>query len=185
MREAHRQIGETAAAVTPPVFEYEAISGSPNGLIVHYDSPRKLCHLHQGAFEGAGQLYGEQAQVHETQCMLHGAPECIFFVRFLPNPNSVPTGQMTGAQQERWQERRALADLIYNVLPDTDGVTLTEVQQRLRQQGAQGQQLRPFLILEAITVLHHVGWATSTVLANGLADELGARRYWRLRPAES
>jgi len=77
------------------------------------------------------------------------------------------------------------ADLVYSVLPDQDGMTLQEVQERLRQRGAQGNQLRPFLILEAITLLHHAGWATSTAITNDPADELGNRRYWRLQPADS
>ena len=185
MRAAHRQMSETSSAVTPPLFEYEAVSGPPDGLAVHYDSPRKLCSLLHGAFEGTARLFGEQALVHETQCMLKGAPECIFVVRFIPAPDSIPAGQMDDTQQERWQTRRALADLVYSVLPDQDGMTLQEVQERLRQRGAQGNQLRPFLILEAITLLHHAGWATSTAITNDPADELGNRRYWRLQPADS
>ncbi|HEU5347860.1 MAG TPA: heme NO-binding domain-containing protein [Ktedonobacterales bacterium] len=187
MRDAHRQISETSSAVMPPLFEYSSVSGSPDGLMVHYGSPRKLCQLLHGAFEGAAQLFGERAQVQEVQCMHRGAPECIFFVRFVPAPNSMVQGQKTGplsdSQRERWQTRRALADLVYSVLPDSDGVTLPEIQNRLRQQGAEGNQLRPFLILEAINLLHHAGWATSTAVVNDPSDDLGHRRYWRLARA--
>ena len=186
MRDAHRQMSETASAVAPPLFEYEAVSGAHDGLVVHYDSPRKLCQLLHGAFDGAAALFGEQAQTHETQCMRRGAPECIFLVRFLPLPNSLPTGELhSEVADERWKARRALADLVYSALPESDGVTLPEIQDRLRQQGAQGNQLRPFLILEAINLLHHAGWATSTAIVNDPGDDLATRRYWRLASATS
>lgn len=186
MSEAHRQMSETASAVRPPLFEYEAVAGAPDGLLVHYDSPRKLCQLLHGAFDGSAALFGEQAQVQETQCMHHGAPECIFLVRFLPLPSSLTTGDLQAEEQhERWRMRRALADLVYSVLPDGDGATLPEIQNRLHQQGAQGNDLRPFLILEAINLLHHAGWATSTAIVNDPGDDLATRRYWRLPPASS
>ena len=183
MRAAHKQMSETSSAVTPPLFEYEAVSGAPDGLIVHYDSPRKLCQLLHGAFEGVARLYGEQVDVHEMRCMHRGAPECVFLVRFVPAPASVPAGQMDESQQERWRSRRELADLVYSVLPDHDGMTLPEIQHHLRVRGAYGNQLRPFLILEAINLLHHAGWTTSTAIVNDPTDDLGHRRYWRLPPA--
>ncbi len=185
MRAAHKQMGETSSAVTPPPFEYEAVSGAPDALTVRYDSPRKLCQLLHGVFEGVATLYGEQADVHEMQRMHRGAPECIFIVRFVPAPASMPVGQMNEPQQERWQSRRELADLVYSVLPDRDGMILPEIQHHLRVRGAYGNHLCPFLILEAINLLHHAGWTTSTAIVNDPSNDLGSCSYWRLPSANA
>lgn len=179
MRDAHNQIHHASTeGVSPPLFEYEPVSGDPNGLILHYDSPRHLCSLLHGSIEGSAIRYGEQVTIDETSCMKRGAPVCTFRLHFSPGTSPSLASHESVGQQERWEAQRRLADLVYMLLPDQDGFTLTEIQERLRRQGALPEQTRPFLVLEALNHLHHAGWAASTV--NEPGDDLARRRYWRL-----
>lgn len=199
MRSAHEQMNHAEESVMSPVFEYQAMPSDPFGLYLIYDSPRQLCSLLLGAIEGAAVRYGERAQVREQTCMKHGAPTCTFAIRFLrpSGPSraaSMPTtsaaeyapsvSQPAPWQQERWEAQRLLADAVYAVLPDADGISLDEVQGRLRMHVAEvGAATRPFLVLEALNHLSHAGWAASS--ANQPGDTLGSRRYWRVPRAGS
>jgi len=49
-------------------------------LIVHYQSQRKLCPVVRGIIRGLGDKFGERFDIDETQCMLHGADECVMRV---------------------------------------------------------------------------------------------------------
>lgn len=179
MRDAHNQMAHASPeGVSPPLFEYAPLAGDPNGLILRYDSPRRLCSLLHGSIEGAALRYGEQATINETACMKHGAPVCTFVVHFSPGTSPSRASQEFEANPARWEAQRRLADLVYLLLPDQDGMMLAEIQQRLRQQGASAEQTRPFLVLEALNHLHHAGWAANT--ANDPGDDLARRRYWRL-----
>ena len=179
MRDAHNQIGHASAeGVSPPLFEYEPVPGDPNGLVVKYDSPRKLCSLLLGSIEGAAERYGEQVSVRETTCMKHGAPVCTFVTHFAPGSSPSRAVHEGNGHSARWDAQRQLAELVYTLLPDADGVTLAEVRERMRWQGLGPDQTRPYLVLEAINHLHHAGWAASS--ANEPGDDLGRRRYWRL-----
>lgn len=179
MRDAHNQMAHASPeGVSPPLFEYAPVSGDPSGLILRYDSPRHLCSLLHGSIEGAAMRYGEQATINETTCMKRGAPACTFVVRFSPGTSPSRATQEFEADPARWQAQRHLADLVYLLLPDQDGLTLAEIQARLRQRGALTEQTRPFLVLEALNHLHHAGWAANT--ANEPGDDLARRRYWRL-----
>src|SRR5436853_547482 len=59
MRHAHEQMSRTTDGVTPPLFGYEALPSHPQGLVLIYDSPRKLCAVLLGAIEGAAVRYEE------------------------------------------------------------------------------------------------------------------------------
>ncbi len=53
---------------------------SDNVLIIHYYSHRKLCHVVRGIVRGLGGRFNEELSIKETQCMYHGADECIIKV---------------------------------------------------------------------------------------------------------
>jgi predicted hydrocarbon binding protein len=190
MSRAHEQMAYADESVTPPLFQYAAMPDEPSGLYMTYDSPRQLCPLLIGSIEGAATRYGEQAVVREESCMRHGATACVFAIRFI-HPSGSPYGASAPAvggsspsdsqipgQQERWDAQRRLADAVYLILPDEDGVTLNEAQSRVQARFPEIEEAaRPFILLEAINHLVHVGWVASS--ANEPGDALGIRRYWR------
>ena len=193
MSKAHEQMAYADEQVTPPLFGYAAMPNEPNGLYLTYDSPRKLCPLLIGAIEGSAERYGEQAQVFEQTCMREGAPTCTFAIRFMrPSSPSRQTGALGGGlsqpsqvawQSERWEAQRRLADAVYAILPNADGVTLSEAQRRLRATFHDlDEAARPFIVLEAINQLRHAGWVASS--ANEAGDALGSRGYWRAPRAD-
>mgnify|MGYP001591517221 FL=1 len=54
---------------------------SDNELVLFYRSKRKLCPVVKGIVTGLGEVFHESFDVHEEQCMLHGAHECVFRVK--------------------------------------------------------------------------------------------------------
>ncbi len=180
MRLAHMQLSRAGQGVTPPVFEYETLPQEPNGLILIYDSPRRLCPLLRGAIEGAADRYGEEAWTIERTCMLHGAPSCRFEIRFAAS-GKPPLAEMESPEQrERWEVQRQLADLVYSLLPEQDGITLEEITRRLQLRQSQPLHMRPYMVLDALNHLQHAGWVASSTQQPG--DELNRRRYWRIPP---
>jgi hypothetical protein len=181
MRAAHKQMGSATPGVTPPLFTYQALSDDPNGLILLYDSPRQLCPLLLGAIEGAAERYHQEVRVYERACMRRGAPACRFEIHFEPPQAALsPQGGKT-EQRQRFNDQLELASLLYAVLPDEDGVTLAEVGTLLRRRRVSARKLRPFLLLEALSRLHHAGWVATT--ADQPGDTLENRRYWRVQRA--
>ncbi|HEY7985054.1 MAG TPA: heme NO-binding domain-containing protein [Ktedonobacterales bacterium] len=175
MGDAHAQM--SATGVTPPLFKYRLVESDPAAVMVVYESARKLCPLLLGAIAGAAMRYGEQAQVYERTCMRRGDAACQIIARFSPAPTLAEPEQ--DAERQRQQaERRQLADRVYSLLPDQDGMTLPALQVRLRDDGAPAEQVRPFILLQALGHLHHAGWCANS--ANQPGDVLGTRRYWRL-----
>ncbi len=51
-----------------------------DAMDVHYKSHRKLCPVVHGIIRGLGEHFDEKLAINETQCILHGADECIFEV---------------------------------------------------------------------------------------------------------
>src|SRR5579862_8763020 len=72
MRDAHAQMRRTPDGLTPPLFEYEVLSGDHNHMILTYDSSRHLCSLLEGCIYGAAERFGERAQVHQHSCQKKG-----------------------------------------------------------------------------------------------------------------
>lgn len=198
MSRAHEQMKQSSEGVTPPLFGYQAMPDDPSGLVLSYDSPRQLCTLLRGAIEGAAERYGERVRVSEETCMKRGAPACTFAIRFIHpstppasgqpgtsaalHPSMAPgtsgTSQPAREDEERWEAQHRLADQVYAVLPDTDGMALDEVRQRLHARFPNlAEAARPFVVLEALNQLHHAGWVATS--ANESGDVLGNRRYWR------
>lgn len=177
MRDAHAQMRRTPDALTPPLFGYETISADPQSLALIYDSPRQLCSVLLGAIEGAAERYGEQVKIFERTCMKRGAAVCRFEMRFSAGGAGQQWYQETPEQQARHHARLQLADLVLGILPDSNGVTLAEVQELMRHRQGSPNQLRPSVLLEALHHLQHAGLASST--ANQPGDDLTRRRYWR------
>lgn len=177
MSNAHAQMRRTADGLTPPLFKYEALSSDLNIFALIYDSPRQLCPVLLGAIEGAAERYGEKVKVVERTCMKRGAKVCRFEMRFFSLPATQQLQQETPEQQARRRAQQQLADLVLSVLPDNDGVTLTEVQGILLDWQINPSQLRPSVLLEALNHLVHAGLVSST--ANKPGDNLTFRRYWR------
>ena len=180
MRAAHDQMSRTAEAIVPPIFEFEAIRDDPGGLILNYDSPRRLCMLLEGTILGAAERYGERASVQQLTCMLHGAPSCRLAIHFTRASAVLPAPGATPEQQKRWKSQRDLADMVYAVLPDAEreGITLAEIAARLRLRHVGSHLLRPSLLLDAVYHLQHAGLAAVPV--DQQSDDLMRRRYWRV-----
>ncbi|HEY7347882.1 MAG TPA: heme NO-binding domain-containing protein [Ktedonobacterales bacterium] len=178
MRTAHQQLGSVEASVTPPLFTYQTHADDPHGLNLLYNSPRQLCPLLLGAIEGAAARYHQEVWVFEASCMKRGAAVCRFEMQFSPPLEAAPAGRESAAQEQRQREQRQLAELVYSVLPDQDGMTLAALRDDLGKRQVSARNLRPYLLLEALFHLHHVGWVATT--ANQPGDMLENRRYWRL-----
>jgi hypothetical protein len=177
MRNAHAQMRRVPGDITPPLFAYEAISASPRKITLVYDSPRKLCALLWGAIEGCAERYGERVQIIEHSCMKRGAPICRFELHF-STPMVQPRERLeTPEQIAQRKNQHQLANLLLSVLPNDDGVMLTEVQKLLQPWQLHPNQLRPRALLEALQHLQHAGLLAST--ANQPGDDLTHRRYWR------
>ena len=143
-----------------------------------YDSPRLLCSLLKGAIEGAAERYGEKASIVERTCMKRGDSLCRFEIRFSGTPSTA--AEQSLSQRERYIAQQHFAQFILSVLSDreSDGITLEELQDRLRARGANNKNaLRPARLLEALRHLHHAGLVANT--ANHAGDTLVTRRYWR------
>jgi len=177
MRKAHAQMRRLPDGLTPPLFEYQAISASANELSLIYDSPRQLCALLWGAVEGAAQRYGQRVQVVEISCMKRGAPVCRFDLHF-STPISKPLESLeTPEQIAKRANQQQLSNLVLSVLPTDYGLNMVELQDHLHIWAVNPQQTRPALLLEALRHLQHAGLVSST--ANQPDDNLANRRYWR------
>lgn len=177
MRKAHAQLRRLPDGLTPPLFEYGVASFEEHKLSLIYDSPRHLCSLLWGAIEGAAQRYGQRVQVVEVSCMKRGAPVCRFDLLF-SEPVSRPLEALeTPEKIAKRANQQQLANLVLSILPAAYGLTLVELQGRLRHWDIKSQQVRPALVLEALRYLQHAGLVSST--ANQPEDNLANRRYWR------
>lgn len=177
MREGHAQMRRMPDGLTPPLFNYETSTTHTQNLVLLYDSPRKLCSILLGAIEGAGERYGERANVIERSCMRYGAPLCRFEISFQP----LNTFRQESGEGEEFyihhQEKQLLAESVLLQLPYQKGSTLAELQMRLEKGAAHPEQLRPHLIVEALRHLQYAGLVAST--ANQPGDTLVNRLYWR------
>ncbi|GAC1389809.1 MAG: hypothetical protein NVS4B11_11890 [Ktedonobacteraceae bacterium] len=177
MRKAHLQMGCTPDGLTPPLFDYEPLSHTPQGFVLIYKSPRKLCPVLLGAIEGAAVRYGERVQIVERTCMKRGADACRFEVVFSPPISGLRQLQETPQQQASREAKQHLADFVLSVLPHSNGVTLQELRDILLSRRVSSHQRRPSVLLEALHHLQHVGLVATT--ANQPGDDLTHRRYWR------
>ena len=177
MREGHAQMRMMPEELTPPLFHYEISTTHTQNLVLLYDSPRKLCPVLLGAIEGAGERYGERANVVERSCMRHGAPLCRFEISFQPLNRLRQKSTERDKDVIHRQEKQLLAESVLLQLLYQEGTTLAELQMRLEKGVIHPQYLRPHLILEALRHLQYAGLVAST--ANQPGDTLMNRLYWR------
>ena len=176
MRNAHDQMRRTPDSITPPLFQYEALSlGNPHEFAVIYDSPRQLCSLLYGAIEGAAERYGESVTIQEVSCMKKGADVCRMELCF-SQPEHMRK-QETQEQLEKQRTQQLLADLVLSLLPQKDGITLVEISQLLQNHITPFYTIRLSMIWEALRHLQYAGLVAST--ANLPEETPGQRRYWQ------
>jgi predicted hydrocarbon binding protein len=56
----------------------------PGGLVLGYRSARRLCALAEGFVTGTAEYFGEQVQIQQPRCMLHGEERCALVCTFAP-----------------------------------------------------------------------------------------------------
>ncbi len=173
MRDAHEQMKQLPDGLTPPLFEYRFHPHDPQIMVLIYDSPRQFCPLLIGAIQGSADYYGEQVSISEQTCMRRGDQACTFIIKY---SGAQGKEEATPEAQAHRKEQQSFADQIFLLLPSQHGLTLIEIQERLRRRGASQRELRPALILQALTQLHHAGLVASS--ANEPGDEFTHRRYW-------
>jgi hypothetical protein len=78
----HPEVKKLYPGADTPDFDFDA--NSPDVLVMHYRSKRKLCALAEGLVEGAAAHYGETATIHHPECMHRGAEHCRLELRFSP-----------------------------------------------------------------------------------------------------
>jgi predicted hydrocarbon binding protein len=75
----HAVVRVNQAGSSPP--QLRAARVSRDEVELTYDSPRKLCNFAKGIIRGIAGHLGERMDIHESQCMLTGAPECVLQIR--------------------------------------------------------------------------------------------------------
>jgi len=76
----HVEVRKLHPGVILPKFEY--IDPGDGGLVMHYHSPRKLCHLAEGLIAGTAEHFDTRIDLTHDVCMHRGAPHCEFALRF-------------------------------------------------------------------------------------------------------
>jgi hypothetical protein len=71
----HSEVRKLYPGAEVPVFNYD--TSSPDDLVMHYMSPRKLCALAEGFIEGTAAHYGEELTLEQPTCMKRGDDKCV------------------------------------------------------------------------------------------------------------
>lgn len=77
----HKEVMKLYENPNLPTIEWEQTDN--HILTLHYQSPRKLCHLASGLIRGAAEHYQTVIELTELQCMHNGADKCTFIVKEL------------------------------------------------------------------------------------------------------
>lgn len=80
----HPEVRKLYPGADAPDFDFDTTS--PDVLVMHYRSKRKLCALAEGLVEGAAEYYGETVHIHHPECMCRGAVHCRLELSFAPKP---------------------------------------------------------------------------------------------------
>jgi hypothetical protein len=190
MRDAHAQMRRTPEGLTPPLFEYEVLSGDHNHMILTYDSNRHLCSLLEGCIYGAAERFGERAQVRQLSCTKKGHAVCRFEVMFEGESWARrATPEMIERERQRLS-KQGISNLILQALPRNleDALSLNDLKRTVDQN--QGpyfpeiykeqrhlKSMHVSQIYTALAKLPQVGLVASTVNRQG--DTFESRRYWR------
>ena len=76
----HVEVEKLHPDVMLPNFTYE--DPDEDRLVMHYHSPRKLCHLAEGLIAGCSQHFGVEVELSHDTCMHDGAEHCVLALRF-------------------------------------------------------------------------------------------------------
>ncbi len=76
----------------PPQLRCERVS--PQHVIIHYSSSRRLCALGIGLTKGIAEQFGDPYSLEETTCMLHGDDKCQISIKL-----NIPVAQATAFSQ--------------------------------------------------------------------------------------
>jgi hypothetical protein len=76
----HPEVRKIYPGADVPVFDFRDAPGG--GLLMGYESKRKLCALAQGFVEGAAAHYGEVVEFEHRKCMHNGDSKCLFHLAF-------------------------------------------------------------------------------------------------------
>ena len=76
----HVEVKKLHPGVVLPEFEYD--DPGDNQLVMHYYSPRNLCHLAEGLIEGAAERFGVDVTLDHTECTHSGADHCVLALTF-------------------------------------------------------------------------------------------------------
>lgn len=80
----HPEVRQLYPGAVTPEFEFRDAPGG--GLLMRYQSPRRLCMLAHGFVEGAAQHYGERVEFEHRECMHQGAAACLCHMTFHAEP---------------------------------------------------------------------------------------------------
>ena len=76
----HVEVEKLHPDVVLPNFEYE--DPADDELVMHYFSPRQLCHLAEGLIEGCSKQFGVAVHLTHDVCMHDGADHCVLGLKF-------------------------------------------------------------------------------------------------------
>lgn len=107
-RPIHELVRAAIPGARPPQLAISDLGDG--GVMIVYDSPRRLCALLRGLVEGTARHYHETAKIDEVTCMHRGDPSCTLEVRFAPARRSVaPEGLLPAARPVRRRSRTPAA----------------------------------------------------------------------------
>ena len=76
----HPEVQKLYPGAATPVFDFDASDAEV--LTIAYRSQRKLCALAEGFMHGAADHYQESMHLEHPECMLDGAAQCVFKLKF-------------------------------------------------------------------------------------------------------
>ena len=74
----HSEVRKLYPGADVPVFTYD--TSSPDVLLLHYSSPRRMCALAEGFIEATAAHYEEELSLDQPQCMKRGDAQCVLRV---------------------------------------------------------------------------------------------------------
>lgn len=76
----HPEVRKVYPGADVPTFDFALLEDG--GLMMGYNSPRRLCALAEGFIEGAADHFHETAQAEHVECMHRGDPKCLVKIAF-------------------------------------------------------------------------------------------------------
>jgi hypothetical protein len=82
----HQAIASSAreTALRRGINDKFRVEATPDGAVVHYVSPNRLCGFYRGFAGWIAERFGEELEVDEPRCQKRGAGACEIHLRFSP-----------------------------------------------------------------------------------------------------